>query len=390
MKKWIRNITIIALIFVFITAFSSSYSSLNIDNLTYVLAIGIDLTNNNELEVSFQFTNPIPAESSASEKSTPIINAVTASSLSKAINLVNGYQPRQLNLSHCKIIVFSEEIAQRGISDEIYTLINDTQVRPSSNIVVSKCTAKDYLEQTNPEIENLISRYYEIFADSSRYTGHMPNATIGDFFNSLICNTCEPHAILGGLNLNNNSNDSSVQGENNVENIGVAVFNNDQLVGELNSYDTICFLNFRNKVDRFLISIPDPFDSNETLDIYVTPKSSPKIKVDTSSSLYIDIKCDFTAQIYSMSNNSKYLSDDVLDTISNSCNSYLENMFLEYLYKTSKEFKSDINGFGNFAAKNFLTISEFENYDWLNKYKDAFFNVEINTSVKSGMLILET
>ena len=64
-------------------------------------------------------------------------------------------------------------------------------------------------------------------------------------------------------------------------------------------------------------------------------------------------------------------------------------MFLEYLYKTSKEFKSDINGFGNFAAKNFLTISEFENYDWLNKYKDSFFNVEINTSVKSGMLILE-
>ena len=196
MNKWIRNIFIFIVILVFIFAFSSSYSSLNIDNLTYVLAIGIDTSEDNKLEVSFHFSNPIPAESSASEKVTPIINTVTASSLSNAINLVNGYQGRQLNLSHCKVIIFSEKIAKMGISDEIYTLINDTQVRPSANIIISKCNAKYYMSQLNPEIENLISRYYEVFTDSSKYVGHMPNATIGDFFNSLICETCEPYAIL--------------------------------------------------------------------------------------------------------------------------------------------------------------------------------------------------
>ena len=196
MNKWIRNIFIFMIILVFIFAFSSSYSSLNIDNLTYVLTIGIDTSDDNKLEVSFHFSNPIPAESSASEKVTPIINTVTASSLSNAINLVNGYQGRQLNLSHCKVIIFSEKIAKMGISDEVYTLINDTQIRPSANIIISKCNAKYYMSQLNPEIENLLSRYYEVFTDSSKYVGHMPNATIGDFFNSLICETCEPYAIL--------------------------------------------------------------------------------------------------------------------------------------------------------------------------------------------------
>ena len=196
MNKWIKNIFTFIVILVFISAFSSSYSSLNIDNLTYVLAIGIDTSDDNKLEVSFHFSNPIPAESSASEKSSPIINTVTTSSLSNAINLVNGYQGRQLNLSHCKIIIFSEEIAEKGISDEIYTLINDTQVRPSANIIISKCNAKYYMNQIQPEIENLLSKYYEIFTESSKYVGHMPNATIGDFFNSLICKTCEPYAIL--------------------------------------------------------------------------------------------------------------------------------------------------------------------------------------------------
>lgn len=386
-KKLFKYIFIITIIFIFIFAFSSSYSSLNLDKLIYVLAIGIDKTPNNQLEVTFQFSNPLSPDSGGSEKAETITNSVTASSLSNAINLANSYQGRQLNLSHCKIIIFSEEIASTGISDEIYTLINDTQIRPSSNIIISKCRAKYYIEQTKPEVENLISKYYETFADSSRYTGHMPDATIGKFFNNLICKSCESYAILG-----NASNDkSAVQGSNNVENIGVAVFKDDILVGELNDIETIAFLSMKNKVDRFLISVPDPLNYNNYIDIYITPLKSTKIKVDTSTPTpYVKVNCYFMARIYSMSENSKYLSNDVLSIISNSCNSYLESVILEYLYKTSKNFKSDINGFGTFATKNFLTSQDFEAYNWEENYKNSFFKVDVDTSVKSGLLITET
>ena len=202
-----------------------------------------------------------------------------------------------------------------------------------------------------------------------------------------------------GDNSNNNSqkdynikaNDSSVEGENKVENIGVAVFKDDKLVGELNALDTMAFLSIRNRVDRFLVSVPDPLNNDEYLDIYLTPKGSTDVEVNTSTtSPYVKIKCQFTAQIYSMSDNSNYLSNDVLDAVSNSCNKYLESMFLDYLYKTSKDFKSDINGFGNFAAKNFTTTFQYEDYNWLESYKDAFFDVQVDTSVKSGMLISES
>ena len=406
MNKIIRNIFIFILIIIFIIAFSSSYSSLSIDNLAYVLAIAIDSSDDNKLEVSFQFSTPVSAESSSSEKPTPIINTVTASSLSNAINLVNGYLGQQINMSHCMVIIFSEELAFKGISDEIYTLINDTQVRPSANIVVSKCSAKYYLEQTSSELKNLISKYYEVFATSSKYTGYMPDATIGNFFNSLICNTCEPYAILGGVNEGspNNSgevnsqkdytikaNESSITGENGAENIGVAVFKGSQLVGELNALETIAFLNIRNDLDRFLISVPDPQNNNNYLDIYMTPIRSTDIKIDTSNQTpYIKIKCEFSGRIYSMSENSKYLSSEVLDSISNSCNSYLESVFSDYLYKTSKDFNSDINGMGKYALKNFFTTTQYEDYNWQENYKNSFFDVEVNTSVKSGMLITET
>lgn len=377
------------------------------DNLAYVLAIGIDKADENNLQVSFQFSTTIsPTESGTTEKTPTIINSVKASSLSTAINLMNSYMGKELNLSHCKVIIFSEELAAEGISDEIYTLINDTQVRPSSNIIISKCTAKKYIEKTTPELENLIAKYYEILTNSGKYTGFIPDSTIGDFFNNLICKTCEPYAILGGLtteDTNNQSNtnsqenydikanESPIEGENNSENVGIAAFHDDKLVGELSASESISFLTVKNKIDRFLISIPDPENSNNKLDIYLTPKGSTTIDIDTStSSPYIKVKAEFTGQIYSMSDNSKYLNTDILNTISESCNQYLESVFSAYLYKTSKEFKSDINGLGKYALNNFFTTQEFEDYNWLENYKNAFFKVEVNTSVKSGMLITET
>ena len=219
MNKLIKNIFIFILIILFILAFSNSYLSLSIDNLAYVLAIGIDKSDINKLQVTFQFstTNAV-SEGGSTDKAKSIEKTVDASSLSSAINLMNSYMGKQINMSHCKVIIFSEELAYEGISDEILTLINDTQIRPSANIIVSKCDAKYYLEQTKPELENLISKYYEILSNSSTYTGAIPDATIGDFFNALTCKTCMPYAILGNVNSSQS------------ENIGLAAFSDERLV----------------------------------------------------------------------------------------------------------------------------------------------------------------
>lgn len=407
MNKIIRNIFVLILVVVFIMAFSNSYLSLSLDNLAYVLAIGIDKADENNLEVTFQFSTTTQAtESGSSEKSPSVLNSVKASSISSAINLLNGYMGKQINMSHCKVIIFSEELALSGISEEVYTLINDTQVRPSANIVISKCPAKNYLESTSPELENLISKYYEVFTNSSQYTGFTADSTIGNFFNNLICKTYQPTAILGGLtskdlssetnedydeNYNIKSNDAPIEGENGTENIGIAAFYRDKIVGELTALESIAFLTLNDDINRFLISVPDPINQDRYLDIYMTPENISDVKIDTStSSPFIQMNLKFSGQIYSMSNNSDYLNPEVLDKISETCNQYLKTLFTNYLYRTSKEFKSDINGLGKYALKNFLRTQEFDNYDWHGNYRNAFFEVNTDSIVKSGMLITDT
>ena len=406
MNSFIKRIFIILVLLIFVTAFSSSYVSLRIDNLAFVVALGIDVADNNNLKVSFEFTDiSSVSENGSTSESSSVINTVVSSSLDSAISMMNGFIGKQLSLSHCKLIIFSEEFAQRGVSHEIYTLINNPQIRPSTNIVISKIDAESYIKYSEPALEHLESKYYEIFPSSSKYTGYTVNATIGDFFNGLVCETCEPFAILGGINdsSNSNSNASSnnpeaisnattLTGKRLKDNIGVAVFKDDKLVGELNAIETLSFLLLKNSVDSFEVSIPNPnTQEEENIDIYLYHDVDTKINLDiTNGAPHAKIDINLTGKISSVSNNSDYDDNNQLSTISNSVNNYLESIISSYLYRTSREFNSDINNIGRHGRSQFLTLNDYENFDWLENYKNCTFEVNVDTNVKSGFLITET
>lgn len=403
----LRNIFIIILIVILLTAFSSSYTSRGIDNLAYVIAIGIDISNNDNIKVTFQFMNSSSfSKDSSSDQESSFINTVESSSIDTAINLMNTYLSKELNLSHCKVVVFSEDIAKDGISTIVYNLINNSQLRPTTNVVVSKCDASYYIENSKPILESILTKYYDVFPNSSRYTGFTDNITIGEFFNNMVSDTREATAILGGMNFNNynsldnNTSDSSsivmsnytpIVGERATENIGLAVFKDAKLVGELTALETLCHMILSNQVDSFIISVPDTQNANQTIDLSSELSKKSKFKVNiVDGAPYVTVDVYIESKILSIEKETDYLSTSVLKSISNSTNSYLESTISGYLYKTSKEFKSDIDCIGCYASKNFLTNKELEAFDWKNSYQNAFFNVNVHSNTTSSVLLDET
>ena len=59
MNKIFKKIFIAILIIMFLLAFSKSYSTLNVDNLSVVVAMGLDVSDKKNLKISFQFTIPL-------------------------------------------------------------------------------------------------------------------------------------------------------------------------------------------------------------------------------------------------------------------------------------------------------------------------------------------
>lgn len=155
----------------------------------------------NNLKVSFQIAIPSKTASSkggssSGDSSDTVIDSIECPSVEYAISLANGYISKRLNLSHCKVLVISEEVASHGISDIIYTLINNPEIRPSCNVIVSRSDAYEFLSNSKSELETITAKYYEIVTLSSSTTGYTSNVTMADVITCLTDTYGEATAIL--------------------------------------------------------------------------------------------------------------------------------------------------------------------------------------------------
>ena len=194
--KKIKVILVLILLLSCLFSFTGCTSMTNIDDLGYVVALGIDPgSDGNNLKLSVQISIPTSSEQS-SDSATSAINSIECSSIDSGINLINTFVSKKLNLSHCKVVVISEQLAYNGIDEYLYTLINDIELRPDTSIVISKCTAEYYLDNSKPILEKLPARYYEISLNSSEYTAYTENVTIREFFYNITDTTSNAYAIL--------------------------------------------------------------------------------------------------------------------------------------------------------------------------------------------------
>ena len=212
-----------------------------------------------------------------------------------------------------------------GIYTEVLSLINNEELQPSANIVISTCDAYDYLNNSTPNLEKMTVKYYETFSITSRFTGYISNISIGKFYDLLATNGPSPTAILGGLNSttrqeqskkksssgnsqgesggsssgdssNSSSGSSSassaetnsqqssdgspdaiinpedltagttsISGNRGTENIGIAVFKDDKFCSQLTAVETICHLLIENNIDSCIVSIDSPVSENEKM-----------------------------------------------------------------------------------------------------------------------------
>ena len=341
-------------------------------------------------------------DSSQSKEST--VTTVDCSSIDNGIGLVNSYISKKVNLSHCKAIVISEELAYEGISEYIYTLVNNLEIRPNCNIIISRCKASDYLENSQPTLESVSARYYEFTLNSSEYTGFTENVTLSDFYSDMLRTTSQAHAILGGINTDSTHQDHSdlppydtqgsykadetpIKSETGLENMGIAVFNNDKLVGELTGMESLCHLLVVDKLESATIGVPNPYDTNSVISLYITYAKKPKISVKLiNGTPYIECNIKLTGSILSLDENVNYSDSYTLNLIEDYTNSYLQQNIASYLYKTSKKYKSDIGNFGRHVINNYSTWNDWIESDWLDNYKNAFFTVKVDTTLQSSQL----
>lgn len=130
--------------------------------------------------------------------------------------------------------------------------------------------------------------------------------------------------------------------------------------------------------------MPSPLDENQNIDLYATFGKHTRNSVSlVNNSPYIESNVDLNMKVLSSNKISNYYEKEDLKLIETYAHYYIEDMLYKYLYKTSKNFKSDIALFGRYAVRNFSTLDKWEEYNWLENYSNAFFKLNLNVNVIS-------
>lgn len=233
-----------------------------------------------------------------------------------------------------------------------------------------------------PKLRTFLINYIAQLVNQQQSYGGVSSNTSIDERNVAPSNTEKDANIKAGS--------SALTSKTSAETIGLAVFKEDKLVGELSGIESACYLILTNKLDTCTISIKNPLDNSSSIDLYVYKQKNTKKDINfINNSPFIDVNVYIKARVISTNKNAKELTNENIKKVEESVNKYIENEISEFLYKTSLVYDADICGVGRYAITKFYKNSDWENYNWLANYKNSIFNVTVNSEVVSSLLFTE-
>lgn len=379
----INHSKFIFMIFFIPLILSGCYDRFEVDDLAYVIAIGADVGENNQIDITYQIAVPLKLTGDNSEtgKETYTTYTVTAPSLSIGNNKANTEISKEINLSHVKVIVYSEELARQGISGHINVFLSQSDIRPKASFLVCDGRAQDLLEKVSPKLEESPARYYELLFNSSNYTGDTANSELINFYTS--AQSIDRNGFGTYIKLSDESGEESELTQD-----GLAVFKGSKMVGKLDTSHVISHLILTNNLKRTGYAVPDFKEENNVISVHLVQRDAPNIKVNTENDIpHVDIKLKLEAHLFSSGSAIDFHDSKNVEKLETELNKSLKQNIEEYLEITFHKFESDIAGLGKFARVNFLTWKEFENYAWLEKCKNITYKVDVETKVNISQII---
>ncbi|HEY8499251.1 MAG TPA: Ger(x)C family spore germination protein [Clostridia bacterium] len=429
MKRTINKSMISIVLLLVFFLMSGCFDSIEVDEMAYVVSLGIDKGLEGNLILSFLFAVPISVgvggEIGEVEKSTTLIT-VEASTINGAVSIVNTLISKRINFSHAKLILISKELAQEGVEKYINALIRYREFRPNMYIAISRGRAEEFLNAVRPVLEINPAKFFELFMVSYKYTGYSPRSELERFYMKMECTCNQPVAalldindlsdssefsrVLSGAKINNHDNmegnykagEIPVISDTKSSSMGLAVFRGDKMVGEMAGREALSFLIVTGELGLVYYSIPDPVEGETyrpgelmgiesekkfvSLRLGMARKPSVKVSIKDDKPI-INVNIFLEGDILSVDSDQDYSLREQLNILEQHTAEHIRKSVYEFLVKTRDEFKSDICGAGRPVKKTFLYWDDWIAFKWMDKYENAEFNVEVKVSIRrSGVM----
>lgn len=378
MLHHIKRILIFILVFILL---SGCWGRTEVNNIAIVTAIGIDLMEDDFIRVTLLLAVPrLVGTSSATggggesklETSAGWVISEQGKTVMDAFGKLQGKLPRKIFFSHNRVIVIGEKLAKKGTLPSLDFFIRNRQSMIKSFILVTKSEAAGVLKY-KPKFEKLAS---EVMNEELKVI-NSSSVQLGRFLTMILDKGQEPYAPQISIV-------PSEKGGSELTNImisrGMAVFQDDRLIGWLNDTETMGLLWIHNEKKEGVVTVSIPeklgggYVSGDIVNVH--SKISP---IERKGTIKMDIHISASLNV---SENTSKLD---LNTPDNKI--MLNNLFAQEVKervkmlcsKVQKKFGSDIFGFGHSIYKHDPQVW---NTFYAKKWETLFPDIKVDILVK--------
>ena len=410
----------------------SCYDSSEPNDLAYATAIGIDQGQNNNFNITIQFAKPhnISGGENGGSGSDILGNiTVEAPNIYAAIGLGNHILSKSLDMSHLRLFLFSQTVAEKGIHNFIETISRSKEIRPNVYTAVCKGEASDYLKKASPVVDINPAKYYQLIFGKNEFRS-IPQSFSQDLYfnmhlperNSVIpltgvpegteeqssggqedsskqegsSQSSSPNPLINEAPLNQDTYQFSLRdyeaGEIEVfsdskgEVTGGAVFKGDKMVGTIGMIETQIYNYLTSNTGKNYISFKTE-KSTSPVTVLLGIDDLTKISYNKDKHLS-KISLSFSADFVSLPDD--YLAEQDIDYFTDVSEKAIKHQVAEFIRKTQQEFDSDVVGFGFYAKSKFPSQASFEKFGWDEKYKYMKFDIDVDLNVRRTGFTLRT
>ncbi|CAH0169849.1 Ger(x)C family spore germination protein [Peribacillus simplex] len=381
MKKWMIILSLFLL--------TGCWDKIELEEQAFVVVVGLDKGENGLLDVTYQIANPQVGSTDRSkadkEKAYEIVT-LSAPNLTVATQITNVSVTRNITLSHVKALIVGEELAKDNMFLHISeTITKERGLRENVLFLVSKEKASEFIKHNKTPFETRPHKFYDLMGQRWKETGFVPLST----YQMYLKNTQhDAGAFLAIYSTAKNrkqeakkEEDENVAGEvkirsgSHTQSIGSVVFKNGKAIDKLTGEETrlALMLQHDSDVQEWTTSFTDPIQTKEAIGTRIIIEKKAKINVNTKKSspvitATVPVKVDIVS-VPSLVNYSTNLEHG--EKLKSHIEKELERKTDNVVKKSQNELKVDIFEFYYRARRKFLTMKQYERYNWMKSYPNA-------------------
>ncbi|RNB78232.1 Ger(x)C family spore germination protein [Brevibacillus panacihumi] len=366
----IRKILLLFLSLLPVLLISGCQPTQVLDETTLITGMGFDLLDDKLIRA----TVTAPVVSSMVQQNDQVVS-VTGTTLYGIMNSLDLQLDRRPRLGQLRIVLFSEEMARKGIYPITGALnLVEVGIRPYIGIVDGK--AYDLVNASYPAQGNIGIYLYNIIYKNVRGE-QLPSPTLHEFMRDYYGTGSDPFLPY----IERLGNGIKVK--------GVALLKNDRFVGWVNPHKTFYIKLMRDqfRAGLFQLTIPTkdlesvhPNEMEESTPIVLdTLRSRQTVKLISANPPTFDVYVEVHARLAEMREKVNLESKKVIRTIEREVENKMEKEMADLL-KTLQKMDVDPIGFGE-TYRSQSHFREMEKEEWRKLYRQAKFTFRVNMDI---------